>query len=135
MLAHEAPQGKGGVHSTARHWRILWRGVQQSQLEKIWNDMRLGHRFSRKKDDVRAFALSADVFPPNLVKTGASASLTDPIAADTRCLKRVIEFMISKRATTDLVLLFDGRSRATRKIMMEFEYKLAASSAHSVPEI
>ncbi len=119
MLAHGAPQGKGGVHSTARHWRSLWRGVHHAAAGKIWNDMRLGHRFTRKKTDVRALVISAEVFPPpNLVKTGASASWTDPIAADTNCLKRVIEFMIAKRAKSDLILLFDGRSRASRKIMM-----------------
>ena len=90
-----------------------------AQLNKVWSEMKIGHRYSRKKGDVRALILSADVFPPNIVKHGATASLADPIAVDKDRLLRVLDFMISKRGKEDLILLFDGRSRAARKIMEE----------------
>ena len=48
----------------------------KAQLDKLWNGMRLGHCFTRKKNDVRAFVLSADVFPPNLVKQSGAASFS-----------------------------------------------------------
>jgi len=35
-----------------------------AQLQKIWETMRLGHNFARKKADVRAWIFSADLFPP-----------------------------------------------------------------------
>jgi len=107
----------------------------RAQMDSAWNDMRLGHRYARKKDDVRAFVLSADVFPPNLIKHSTSASLTEPIAADETRMKRVLDFMISKRTKDDLILLFDGRSRAARQIMEQYESKLAASGAHRQTEI
>ena len=102
----------------------------KAQLEKVWNDMRLGHKYTRKKEDVRAFVFSADVFPPNIAKHGPSASLSEPIAADTERMKRVLEFIIQKRHKNDLILLYDGRSRACRKVMEEVEERLAASGAH-----
>ena len=77
---------------------------------------------------------SADLFPPNIAKHGASASLSDPIAADTERMKRVLEFIIQKRHKEDLILLFDGRSRACRRVMEEHEEKMAASGAHFVTE-
>ena len=106
----------------------------KAQMENMWDSMRLGHRFARKKDDVRAFVLSADLFPPNLVKHGASASLGDPIAADAEKMKRVVEFIIQKRLHNDLILLFDGRSRLCRKVMEQSEDKLTASGVHVVTE-
>jgi hypothetical protein len=101
----------------------------KAQLDKVWMDLRLGHSFTRKKHDVRAFVLSADVFPPNLVKHGASASLIQPMAGDANAMKRVIEFILAKRTKDDVVLLFDGRSRAARKVMEQFEVRLAAPGA------
>ena len=49
-------------------------------------------------------------------------------------MKRVIEFIASKRAKDDLVILFDGRSRPCRKVMEATEDKLAASGAHAIVE-
>ena len=98
----------------------------KAQLDKLWNDLRLGYSFTRKKHDVRAFVLSAEVFPPNLVKQGASASFIQPLAVDTNAMKRVIEYMLSKRTKDDIILLFDGRSRAARKVIEQYEDKLAA---------
>ena len=106
----------------------------RAQLEAIWNSMRLGHRYARKKDDVRAFVFPADLFPPNLVKHGASASLSDPISVDAERMKRVLDFIIQKRANTDVIILFDGRSRSCRRVMEQYEEKLSANGAHVVTE-
>ena len=67
--------------------------------------MRLGHSFTRKKHDARAFVLSADAFPPNLVKHGAVASFIQPLAVDSSAMKRVIEYMLAKRTKGDIVPL------------------------------
>ena len=96
----------------------------KAQLDKLWNDMRLGHAFTRKKQDVRAFVLSADVFPPNLVK---QAGLNQPLAVDTNGMKRVIDYILSKRSRDDIVLLFDGRSRAARKVIEQYEDRMASA--------
>ncbi len=45
-----------------------------TQLQKLWDTMRLGHKFGRKKSDVRAFVFSSDLSPPSIAKHGASAS-------------------------------------------------------------
>jgi hypothetical protein len=100
----------------------------KAQLDKLWNDLRIGHSFTRKKTDVRAFVLSADVFPPNLVKQGVAASFNQPLAVDTNAMKRVIEYMLAKRTKDDIILLFDGRSRAARKVMEQYEDKLAVAA-------
>ena len=84
---------------------------------------------------MRAFVFSADLFPPNIAKHAASASLSDPIAADTERMQRVLEFIIQKRHKEDLILLFDGRSRACRRVMEEHEEKwqpLARTLSQSV---
>ena len=96
--------------------------------------MRLGHKFAKKKTDVRAFVLSADLFPPNVVKHGLSTSMSEPIAADPERMKRVIEFILQKRRKDDIILLFDGRSRACRKVMELYEEQMKASGTHSVNE-
>ena len=36
----------------------------KSQLDTVWEGMRLGHKFAKKKGCVRAFVLSSDLFPP-----------------------------------------------------------------------
>ena len=75
------------------------------------------------------------MFPPNLVKPLASGgSLVDQIAPDAERMKRVIDFITQKRSKDDIVLLFDGRSRACRKIIEKAEESLAASGAHQVAE-
>ena len=96
--------------------------------------MRLGHKFPRKNGVVRAFVLSSELFPPNVAKHAGTTSLTEPIACDADRMKRVIEFIASKRAKDDLVILFDGRSRPCRKVMEAAEDKLAASGAHAMVE-
>ena len=96
--------------------------------------MRLGHKYPKKKEHVRAFVLSADVFPPNLVMHAKTTGLSEPIKADAERLKRVIDFIITKRQKDDVILLFDGRSKTCRKVLEAFEEKLSASNAHSVNE-
>ena len=34
------------------------------QLHSVWEKLSLGHQFGRKKGDVRAFVVSAELFPP-----------------------------------------------------------------------
>ena len=70
-----------------------------------------------------------------MAKHGTTANLTEPIASDADCMKRVIEFIPSKRAQNDLVILFDGRGRTCRKVMEAAEDKLAASGAHAMVEL
>ena len=111
-------------------------GVEFSsaQLQKAWEGMRLGHKYSSRKSDVRAFILSADLFPPNLAKATSGGRLTDQIPVDSERMKRVIDFILQKRTKDDIVLLFDGRSRQCRKVIELAEEKLAASGAHAVAE-
>ena len=106
----------------------------KAQMDKMWETMRLGHKYGRKKTDVRAFVLSADLFPPNVAKHGVRTSMSEPIAVDADRMKRVIDFILQKRTKDDLILLFDGRSRSCRRVMEQSEEKLAASGAHAVTE-
>ena len=46
-------------------------------------------------------------------------------------MRRVIEFILAKRTKNDLVLMFDGRSKACRRVIEEFEERFAASGAHA----
>ena len=48
----------------------------KSQLDKLWEGMRLGHRFLNKKGTVRAFVLSSELVAPNVAKHGSTANLT-----------------------------------------------------------
>jgi len=106
-----------------------------AQLQKVWESSRVGHKYSHMKTRVRAFVFCADMFPPNLVKPSASGgSLVDQITPDADRMKRVIDFITQKRLKDDIVLLFDGRSRACRKIIENAEEKLAAPGAHQVAE-
>jgi hypothetical protein len=107
----------------------------RAQLEKAWENMRLGHKYGRKKTDVRAFVLSADLFPPNLARDGVMTTMSHMIAADPARMQSVIDFILQKRGKDDVVLLFDGRSRPCRKIMENNEDKMAASGAHVVNEV
>ena len=105
-----------------------------AQLGKLWEGMRLGHKFARKKGAIRAFFLSADLFPPNVAKHAGTTSLTEPIACDADRMKRVIDFVAHKRSKDDVVILLDGRSRTCRRVMETAEDKLAASGAAALKE-
>ena len=109
-------------------------GFSLPQLQKMWETMRLGHRFTRKKSDVRAFVLSADLFAPNVAKHGAVSKLDEEIAVDAARLKRTLDFIAGKRSKEDLVILFDGRSKRCRRQIEDAEEQLAASGAHRVKE-
>ena len=104
------------------------------RLEKVWEGMRLGHKFSRKKQDVRAFVLSSDLFAPNVAKQSVSTSMCDQIPADVDRMRRVLYFIVQKRQKQDIILLFDGRSKSCRRVIEEFEEKMQASGAHPVQE-
>ena len=106
----------------------------KAQLEKVWESMRLGHAFNKKKTTIRAFVFSADMFPPNMVKHGTTTSLSEPIAVDAERMKRTIEFILQKRTKDDIVLLFDGRSKLCRRVMENYEERLAGSGSHSLSE-
>ena len=93
------------------------------QLQAVWDALAYGNRFSRKKGDVRALVLSAELFPPNVAEQGAKARLSEPTPSDETRFKRVVEFLASKRHKEDVVILFDGRGKANRKVIEETENK------------
>jgi hypothetical protein len=103
-------------------------------MEKAWESIGLRFAFKSKKEQVRAFILSAELFTPNVLKHGVETSMSAPITADQERMKRVIDFILNKRTKYDVVLLFDGRSKSCRRVMEQAEDKLAASGAHSVLE-
>ena len=105
-----------------------------AQLQHMWDGLSLGHRFGRKKTDVRAFVLSADLFPPNLVKQGTRARLTEQVACDEAKLKRVIEFFAQKRHRDDIIIFLDGRSRENRRVIESCEKKMSSSDTHAYVE-
>ena len=98
------------------------------QMQSVWDTLSLGHRFTRKKGDVRAFIASAELFPPNIVKQGAKTMLRDPMLSDATKYKRVIEFFISKRGKDDILIFFDGRGRDNRRVIESFETQLATAN-------
>ena len=104
------------------------------QLQSMWESINYGHRFTRKKGDVRAFVVSAELFPPNLAKQGAKARLSEPMAADEEKFKRVLEFLASKRVKDDVIIMFDGRGRANRRVIEELEEKLGSGDSHQLVE-
>ena len=104
------------------------------QMQKVWETLRLGHSWNRKKNDCRAFIVSGDLFGPNVSKTATGVSLCDQITVDSERLKRVIDFITSKRAKDDVVLLFDGRSRANRRVMETYEEQVGATGANMSTE-
>ena len=63
-----------------------------------------------------------------------TTGLIEPMKADEERMKRVIDFIITKRQKDDVVILFDGRSKICRRIMEEFDDKLSAGNQHSVFE-
>jgi hypothetical protein len=105
-----------------------------AQLQKVWEEMRLGHRYGRKKTDVRAFVLAADLFPPNVSKSGVAANLGESVGCDADRFGRVLDFVCQKRSVHDIVIFLDGRSRSCRKLIEEKEDSLAASGAHALTE-
>ena len=105
-----------------------------SQMQRIWDELGLGHRFAGKKGDVRAFVASAELFPPNVVKQGPKARLSDQMAADDAKFKRVVEFFCTKRLKDDVLILFDGRGKASRRVIESLEDKLATSGSHQLVE-
>ena len=62
-------------------------GVSKASLAKVWAGMRLGHRFSRRKDSIRALVLQADLFAPNVAKHGAVPRLDNDVAVDKEAMK------------------------------------------------
>ena len=101
------------------------------QLEKLWTTMRLGHKFHPKKTQCRAFVVSAELFPPNVAKQGLETKLSEQPKVEKERFARTIEFIASRRCKDDLVILCDGRSRESRKVIESFEENLAASGAHA----
>jgi len=99
-----------------------------AQMQIMWEGLSLGHRFGGKTGDVRAFVVSAELFPPNVIKQGPKARLSEPTASDEAKFKRVLEFVASKRAKDDVIILFDGRGRANRRVIEGMEHKLATGS-------
>ncbi len=108
-----------------------------AQLQSAWEKISFGHRFKfgNKEDRTRrAIVASAELFPPNVAKQGAKARLSDPMACDDKKWGRLLEFLISKRAKGDILILFDGRGSANRRVIEAQGQKLAASGARSLVE-
>ncbi|CAK0884263.1 unnamed protein product, partial [Prorocentrum cordatum] len=101
------------------------------QMQSLWGALSLGHRFGRKKNDVRAFIPPADLFPPNVVKQGAKARMNEQVARDEAKFKRVIEFFLQKRQKDDILIFLDGRSRANRRVIESFDAKLESGGTHA----
>ncbi|CAK0799630.1 unnamed protein product, partial [Prorocentrum cordatum] len=102
-----------------------------AQMQSLWDTLSLGHRFGRKKNDVRAFILSAELFPPSVVKQGGKARMSEQMACDEAKFKRVIEFFLQKRQKDDILIFLDGRSRANRRVIESFETKLESGGSHA----
>ena len=103
-------------------------------MQSAWDKISLGHRYGRKKGDVRAFVASAELFPPNVVKQGVKARLSDPMQSEETKFKGVIEFFIQRRGKDDILVLFDGRGRANRRVIESLEEKLAPGGSHTLVE-
>ena len=97
-----------------------------TQLQATWNNMRLGHKYTRSKSDVRAFVLSADLFTPNIAKSGATGStFKDHVVPNKDAMAHVMDFIVAKRQKDDITLIFDGRSKPCRRVLDQHEDKLA----------
>ena len=59
------------------------------RMEKVWESMRIGYKFGRKKENMRAFVFSADLFVPNVLKYDSASNLSELIAMDTDRMKRI----------------------------------------------
>ncbi|CAK0870842.1 unnamed protein product [Prorocentrum cordatum] len=95
-----------------------------AQMQSLWDTLSLGHRFGRKKNDVRAFILLAELSPPNVVKQGGEARMGEQMARDEAKFKRVIEFFLQKRQNDGILVFLDGRGRANRRAIESCETKL-----------
>ena len=104
------------------------------QLEKLWEGLRLGYKFQRKKTDCRAFVLSAELFPPNVAKQALLTSMSEQLRVEKERFARTIEFIVARRCKEDVVILCDGRGRESRKVIESFEDKLTASGANAYVE-
>ncbi|CAK0877496.1 unnamed protein product, partial [Prorocentrum cordatum] len=102
-----------------------------AQMQSLWGALSLGHRFGRKKNELRAFILSADLFPPNVVKQGAKARMNEQMACDEAKFKRVIEFFLQRRQKDDVLIFLDGRSRANRRLIESFDAKLESGGTRA----
>ena len=51
--------------------------------------------------------------------------MSDDPAVDDKAMRRVIEYILQKKQKDDIVILFDGRSRMARKIIMDFDTRLS----------
>ncbi|CAK0853209.1 unnamed protein product [Prorocentrum cordatum] len=102
-----------------------------AQMQSLWGALSLGHRFGRKKNDVRAFILSADSFPPSVVKQGAKARVNEQVACGGANFKRAIEFFLQKRQEDDALIFLDGRGRANRRVIESFDAKLESGGTRA----
>ncbi|CAK0876657.1 unnamed protein product [Prorocentrum cordatum] len=93
-----------------------------AQMQSLRGALSLGHRFGRKKNDVRAFILSAELFPPNVVKQGGKARMSEQMACD------------EAKQNDDILIFLDGRSRANRRVIESFETKLESGGSHAYVE-
>ncbi|CAK0791991.1 unnamed protein product [Prorocentrum cordatum] len=109
-------------------------GYSVGQMQSVWGALSLGHRFARKKTDVRAFVLSAELFPPSVVKQGVKARLCEQLPCDEAKFKRVIEFSLQKRQKDDILIFLDGRSRANRRVSEALEAKLESGGPRAFVE-
>ncbi|CAK0884989.1 unnamed protein product [Prorocentrum cordatum] len=109
-------------------------GYSVGQMQSVWDALSLGHRFARKNTDVRAFALSAELFPPNVVKQGVKARLCEQLPCDEAKFKRVIAFFLQRRQKDDILVFLDGRGRANRRVIEALEDKLESGGSHAFVE-
>ena len=70
-----------------------------------------------------------------MAEQGAKARLSEPMASDEERFKRVVEWLANKRDKDDVVILFDGRGKANRKVIEECEKKLSKDGQHALAEI
>ena len=57
------------------------------QLERLWEGLRLGYKFQRKKQDCRAFVLSAEMFPPKRDQAGVADEHERSVEGGERALR------------------------------------------------
>ena len=69
-----------------------------------------------------------------MAKQATATSLSDTAKVDEERLQRAIAFIASKRCRDDVVILFDGRGRASRKVIEQFEERLESSGTHAYVE-
>ena len=90
-----------------------------------------GIQVPAEKIDIRAFIVSAELFPPNVDKHGLLTLMSEQLRVDRERFARVIEFIASRRSKEDLVILCDGRGRESRKVIESFEEQLGASGVNA----